>query len=270
MSRKQHIGTLSVIIYFSAIISSSCGRDVHRQGRSNESQITTQHLQLKPSSMRQSKLRGRFLLTGESMIATSVNSLTIIDVKNPLDPKSVREIYMGEFVNNLSTDGAHLIVGGDDRSLIFNIGDLARPIQVGTFNLSSSCNFAIPENMSFFTFVRHTRAECRNVKNKLSILTIKDPAKPTEAWSIQTDGLGGLNTAETKMVACDRVKGLSLFNLDNPNEVSYVQFSDMDACRDIWTKDKLIIVSGSKGITQFKLQSDGTATKIGELKVTMP
>ena len=256
---------LAAFVVISLLV--SCGSGVSPQDDTNDSSSRPSNLQLTSPTLSREAFRGRFLMMGDTLYALNGMSLNIFDLSNRLAPKKAGSISLGEQVESLAHDQQYLFVGSKERTIVYDVKDSGNPTELGSFKLPAPCATAISGKLSSFSALRTSQKGCSPGKYRISILGTLDPKVPAEAGAFELSGGEGFGITGDQLLACDRVNGLMVFNIGNPRAVKQVPFAHNELCRDIFVKDKVIVVSGESGVTQFSLEDDGVIKIIGQLKI---
>ncbi len=206
-----------------------------------------------PVTVGQGGSLSRFAIVRDYLYVLSNYSVIAFSISNPDSLQESGTTFintLGNVETIFSTD-SNLFFGSTVGMLIYGLTNPSKPVFISNYSHIQSCDPVVADsNLAYVTL--RTGTKCNRGYNSLEIVNIKNLSNPTLIKSYGMTHPVGLGKLDGQLMVCD--DGLKVYNVADPNNIKLLQTFNINAM-DLIPTTKSIIVTGSDGIYQYKLQN---------------
>ena len=192
---------------------------------------------------------------GDVAYALDGNILRIIDLQQspPTADKTIPLLRPETvFINK-----EHLYIGGEDGVDIFDIADPNNPVKISTYQHLRSCDPIIVDDGIGYVTLRSGFSSCPLVGlNRLEVIDMSNPAMPELINDFDMTNPYGLAKTDTHLAVCEEAFGLTLIDVQDPQNIQQVANYSNINCFDLIYEEQRLIATASDGIYQFSAESE--------------
>ncbi|MCE7066169.1 LVIVD repeat-containing protein [Dyadobacter sp. CY326] len=210
----------------------------------------------------------RFAITGTTLYIVSKQTLEVYDIADGANPVKATDKNMSVGIETIFPYKDNLYIGASDGMYIFNNTNPKNPQLLSKFQHIQSCDPVVVRDKYAYVTLR-SGVTCRP-QNSLSSLDVIDISNPVDPKMVHTQRMSspyGLAVSGNKLFVCEGSLGLTLLDITNPALPVFKQtFGDLPAY-DVIARDKHLIVTGEKGLFQFKYDDADNVELLSKIPV---
>lgn len=198
----------------------------------------------------------RMIVVGDYLYTLTGNQLFVYSLKEPAEPTLKNKIKVNWDNETLFSMKNYLFIGSRQGMFIYSLENPALPVQVSGYEHIQSCDPVVAEGDTAYVTLR-TGNSCRNGKNALEIIEIKDIMNPKKISEYPMKNPHGLAVDGKYLFICDGENGLRVYNVfDKINAKEIFQIENIGWTYDVIVRNKRVYVISNKGVYQYKYSNN--------------
>lgn len=207
----------------------------------------------------------RFTIAGNHLYTVDHHTLNVLSLADPKNPVFKGKEVVGPDVETIFPFSDHLYLGTSTGMYIYDITSAADPKRVTFFEHIYACDPVVTDGKYAYVTLSSSNMRCWNNTNELQIIDIQDKSKPRLIATLPLASPRGLAIRNDTLWVCD--DGIKLINVTHKEQPGVLTHFRGFPAYDIILNGSLALVTGEKGLVQFRLEND-TIRKLSEIKVT--
>ncbi|MCF2518612.1 LVIVD repeat-containing protein [Dyadobacter sp. CY351] len=195
----------------------------------------------------------RFAITGNTLYIVTKQSLEVYDIENGANPVKAVKKDMGVGIETIFPYRDNLYIGAMDGMYIFNNTDPRNPVLESKFQHIQSCDPVVVQGKYAYVTLR-SGVTCRvqNSVSSLDVVDVSDPAAPKMVHTQRMTSPYGLGVSGNRLFVCEGSVGLTVLDITDPTKPVFKETMGDLPAYDIIVRNKHMIVTGGKGLFQYK------------------
>lgn len=202
-----------------------------------------------PSAVSTAGSTAAMLVHKSALYTLKGNDLEVYDISENKDPVKVDVVAL-RAPETLFIHEDHLYIGGQFGVAIYDVIDPLSPVDVSFYQHIRGCDPVIVEDVTGYVTLRGHQT-CNSSQNRLEVVDFSDPENPQKISEYPMTNPQGLAKTPDFLAVCEREYGLTLLNVDDPQQISEVASFPMIQCFDAIFKTETLLVTATDGIYQF-------------------
>ena len=211
----------------------------------------------------------RFSMAGKYLYAVDNFDLYAFDLSNPSKPAKVSQQQVDMNIETIFSYSNMLFVGGTQGVYIYDRKEAAKPVFRSQFKHVESCDPVVVEEDYAYVTLRED-ASCRNAKNLLMVLDVKDFDNPNIIAEYPMQHPHGLGVKEGTLYICEGKHGLKVYDLKDKTTIDQHLIAQDSIVRayDVipHAYKPLLILVGDEGLFEYDISQPAALKRIGELR----
>jgi hypothetical protein len=211
----------------------------------------------------------RFSMAGKYLYAVDNFDLYAFDLSNPSTPAKVSQQRVDMNIETIFSYSDMLFVGGTQGVYIYDRKEAAKPIFRSQFKHIESCDPVVVEDDYAYVTLRED-ASCRNAKNLLMVLDVKDFDNPKIIAEYPMQHPHGLGVKDGVLYICEGKHGLKVFDIKDKKTIDQHLIAQDSIVRayDVipHAYKPLLILVGDDGLFEYDISQPAALKRIGELR----
>lgn len=211
----------------------------------------------------------RFTIMNNQLYVVNYSTLQLFDISSPAKPTKGKSINLGWGIETIFPYQNKLFIGAQDGMHIYDATKPAELNQLSVYRHARSCDPVVVHGDYAYVTLRGTGA-CGGAQNELDIVSIADPTAPSLVKSYPMEGPYGLGIDYPTLFVCEGQKGLKVFNMDSPTNISPLQtFTDVNAY-DVIPLAKTLMLVGKDGLYQYDYSNSSKLRLLSKIAAQPP
>jgi len=210
----------------------------------------------------------RFTISGNTLYTVSNTALQAYDISNSSNPQKGSKTPLGFGVETISPYKNNLFIGTQTGMYIFDT-NAGNPKQLSLYTHILSCDPVVAQGNYAYVTLR-SGTNCRNQSvsvNSLEVIDISDLAKPRLVRSYPMTNPHGLGADSTLLFVGEGDFGMRVMDISNPMDIKELEYFYDTKTYDVIPNQKLLIVTGPKGIYQYSYADLTTLKLLSQIPV---
>jgi hypothetical protein len=197
----------------------------------------------------------RFTVNSTHLYTVDDESLNVYQLLENGGVVKINDKFLGFGIETIFATEKELFIGSTSAVYIYDITNGSNPQLLSQYTHILSCDPVVVQDTIAYVTLRSGNA-CRPTgSSSLDILNVKDLTKPQIIGSYFLESPYGLGVDGNTLFVCEGEKGLKVFNVTNPKNLSIKSiYSSIDAY-DVIPNNGVLIVTGKDGIYQYDYSS---------------
>ena len=214
------------------------------------------------------------LTLGDFLYVLGNGQLKTLSLSDPAMPELLDSKEIGFSIESLFISGENIFVGSPDGMFIYTIGSDGIPAfrsetSYDNFLLFTCFRDPITANEEYAYVTLDNDAsidDCfmPSLEDQMRIFRLEDLESPTLINTIPMDNPKGIAMDGDHLFVCEKVNGITAFNLSNPELPQEIYKSENFSAYDLIPASGLLMVVGQDTLHQFDYTDINNITKIGE------
>ncbi|NQZ78978.1 MAG: hypothetical protein HRT61_23100 [Ekhidna sp.] len=198
-----------------------------------------------------------FAVVDDFLYVLANDGMSVLDISE-VNPTLINRIPIQSDAETIYRYGENLLLGTRQGMIIYDISIRSSPRYMAEINHQTACDPVVAIDSIAYVTTRSGQT-CNNIwaPNQMIVVNLSNLSAPEELKQIQMINPRGLGFWEDKLFVCEGDFGLKVFDIVDRSSPEYVQIYDDIAANDVIVIDGTLIVTGSEGIWQFSILSEG-------------
>lgn len=211
----------------------------------------------------------RIVIKGSYIYAVDNNSLKVIDISTPNDPKYIRTVTIDEGIETIYPFKDYLFIGSNIGMYVYGLTDPTNPNKLSQFQHVTACDPVIANDTLAFVTLRNNEQCNRWVDTReIDVINIENITSPYMEKIYYTNSYPyGLDMLDTLLFVCHGPDGVMVYDINkmlsgNAAEVSSI--GGLNAFDAIIWQNKLFVI-GESGFYQYDYSDIHNITLISSI-----
>jgi len=192
----------------------------------------------------------RFAIVQNYLYAVNRSSLQTYSIANTADPQFVQSSPMGWNIETIYPFKDKLFIGSATGMFIFNISNLAAPVNTGSFSHSRACDPVVADDNYAFVTLR-AGTFCEGTANQLDVIDVTNVYSPKLVRTYTMTNPHGLAKDGNTLFICDGKDGLKVMDASNVNDIKLKHHLKGMETFDVIAFNKKILLVTTGGLKQY-------------------
>lgn len=206
----------------------------------------------------------RFTLAKERLYTLGNGTLDVFNVVNSTDPAFVSRQNIGWEIETIFPYKENLFIGTQIGMQIFSIADEDNPKKVGQAGHLKACDPVVANDRWAFVTLLGGR-NCGSTTNELQVFDISNIFNPQLVKKYPLTGPRGLSLDGNLLFICD--DGLKVYDVQDVGNIKLLSHVAIDDSYDVIAFNKIAMVVGAKGITQYDYTNAASLKKLSFMPI---
>ena len=210
----------------------------------------------------------RFAIGGNNLYIATNQSLDVYDITTPNTPTIIKKNTLGFGIETIFPYQQNLFIGANDGMYIFDNTRPDAPVLLTKYTHVMSCDPVVVQGKYAYVTLRGGSI-CRfgGGQSFLDVVDLSDLRNPKLVNSQTLIAPFGLGVDGNKLFVCEGNRGLKIFDIsDAQKPVLKKTMADIPAY-DVIPTQKTLIVTGEKGIFQYRYDNSETFDLLSKIAV---
>jgi hypothetical protein len=201
----------------------------------------------------------RFTIAADHLYIVNNSGLMAYSLSRPTDPQRTQQVSLNFGVETIFPYKNNLFIGTQTGMYIYGLANPSQPQRLSFYQHVQSCDPVVAQGNYAYVTLRSGTA-CRNTAiNSLDIINISDLAQPKLIRSYPMLNPHGLGVDGSLLFVAEGTKGLKMLDVSDPLTAKTLAFFQDVNSFDVIPRNNTLIVTGSKGIYQYRYQQPTTS-----------
>lgn len=213
----------------------------------------------------------RFTVSGNTLYTVNNTALQAYDISSSSNPIKGSKTNIGFGVETIFPYQNNLFIGTQTGMYIYDINQPNAPKSIGIYTHILSCDPVVVQGNYAYVTLR-SGTNCRNqsvTANSLDVIDIRNLASPKLLRSYPMTNPRGLSADGTLLFVGEGDYGLRVMDISDPTDVKELEYFYNTKTYDVITTQKLLIVTGPKGIYQYSYADPNQLKLLSEIPVQL-
>ncbi|AYN69114.1 hypothetical protein D1013_17870 [Euzebyella marina] len=208
------------------------------------------------SSTGQGGSLARFKIVGDYLYAVEWGSISIFDISDLDNPKTLDDVYTNGAVETIYNQGDILFLGGTQGMYIYDITSPDKPVFVSEFIHGTACDPVVVDGDYAYVTLRGENS-CGNTESGLYIVDLTNLAEPKLEKFYSLTGPYGIGFKDDKLFVCDGADGLKVYDKSNIQNLTLLNHFKDIVTYDVIPLQNSLLMIGNQVLYQYEyLEND--------------
>lgn len=193
----------------------------------------------------------RFKIVGDYLYAVEWSSISIFDISDLDNPKTLEDVYVNGAIETIYNQGDILFIGGMQGMYIYDIKDPAKPSFISDFVHGTACDPVVVDGNYAFVTLRGENS-CGNAESGLYIVDISNLASPELKKFYALSGPYGLGFKDEKLFICDGADGLKVYDKSDVDDLKLLNHFEDIVTYDVIPLQNSLLMIGENVLYQYE------------------
>ncbi|TAE36033.1 MAG: hypothetical protein EAZ70_11525 [Runella slithyformis] len=210
----------------------------------------------------------RFAISGNSLYIATNQSLDVYDITDPVAPARTKKNMLGFGIETIFPYQQNLFIGANDGMYIFDNTKPDAPVLLTKYTHVMSCDPVVVQGKYAYVTLRGGSG-CRlgDGRSFLDVVDLSDIRNPKLVNSQILLAPFGIGVDGNKLFVCEGSGGLKLFDISDPQKPMLKKTMADIPAYDVIPNQKTLIVTGEKGIFQYRYDTAETFDLLSKIAV---
>ena len=195
----------------------------------------------------------RMTIANDHVYIVDHETLKAIDISTQSKPVFVNEKNIGFNIETIFPKGDNLFIGSSDGMYIYSVEVPNDPQMLSKYEHVFACDPVVADDKYAYVTLRSGWAGCWRTVNRLEIIDISDLRNPQLVITYPMKNPKGLGVQDNHLFVCD--EGVKQYDKSDVVDLKLIKQHSISA-DDLIPYGETVIVTGSAGLHQYKLQND--------------
>ena len=212
----------------------------------------------------------RFTVVGNYLYTVDKQTLKVFDISDPSKPSLKRSVSAGFEIETIFPFKDKLFLGSTSVVYIFSIDDPSNPQKLSEAispNVMRRCDPVVAKDNVAYATLR-TNGPCGGTTSILAVFDITDIKHPVQKNAVPVGEPYGLGYSDTTLYVCDRMYGISVYDISkpfNPLRVKTVSTDGNPNFIDVIPYNNILICWTSTGIILYDISVPQNPTLVNQI-----